>query len=126
MKRHITLAVVLAILVGLAVPVFAGGREDDLQVIKRAVKGTQDCESGKPVKWFRVLITDHKSGKDVVKVNLPVSVAKLLAGCARDKHRRAGRSGRDFAAALKDLKKMGPLTLVEIAGDDAKVKIWLE
>jgi hypothetical protein len=126
MRRYATLAVVLAVLFGLAAPLLAGEREDDLQVIKRAVKGSHDRESGKPVKWFRVLITDHKSGKDVVKVNLPVSVAKLFGRCAKDGYRPKDRSRRDVAAALKHLKKRGPLTLVEIAGDDARIKIWLE
>jgi hypothetical protein len=32
----------------------------------------------------------------------------------------------DIAAALKDLREMSPMTLVEIVDDDAKVKIWLE
>jgi hypothetical protein len=126
MKRCLTWALVLAVLSGLAGPAFAGGHEDDLQVIKKAVKGDHACESGEPVKWFRVRITDHKSGRDVLKVNLPIVIAHRSARLAKDKHRPADRTGRHIAAALKDLKKMGRLTLVEIAGDDAKVKIWLD
>jgi len=78
------------------------------------------------VKWFKVLITDNKSGTDIVKVTLPISMAKLFGRCGKDKHLHMEKADIDIAAALKDLREMSPMTLVEIVDDDAKVKIWLE
>jgi hypothetical protein len=126
MKRYTALAAALAIFVYLAVPVFAGGNEDDLKVIKRAVKGGHACEPGRAVKWLKILIIDHKSGTETVKITLPISMAKLLAHCARDKHVRTDKADIDIAAALKDLEDLSPLTLLEIVDDDATIKIWLE
>lgn len=126
MKRYTALAAALAIFVYLAVPVFAGGNEDDLKVIKRAVKGGHTCEPGRAVKWLKILIVDHKSGTETVKITLPISMAKFLAHCTRDKHVRTDKADIDIAAALKDLEDLSPLTLLEIVDDDATVKIWLE
>ena len=127
MKRWAALAAAVVVFVYLAAPVLAGGHEDDLQVIKKAVKGGHHaCEPGRAVKWFKVLITDNKSGTDIVKVTLPISMAKLFAHCAKDKHLHMDKADIDIAAALKDLREMSPMTLVEIVDDDAKVKIWLE
>ena len=126
MKRYAALAVALVVLVYLAAPVLAGGHEDDLKVIKKAVKGGHAYEPGKAVKWFKILITDNKSRTDIVKVTLPISMAKLLAHCAKDKHLHMDKADIDIAAALKDLEEMSPMTLLEIVDDGATVKIWLE
>jgi hypothetical protein len=126
MKRCALFVAVAVLFVYLAAPVFAAGHEDDLQVIKKAVKGGHACEPGRAVKWFKVLITDNKSGTDIVKVTLPISMAKLFARCAKDKHLHMDKADIDVAAALKDLREMGPMTLIEIVDDDATVKIWLE
>jgi hypothetical protein len=125
-KRYAALVVVAVVLAYLAAPVLAGGDEDDLRVIKKAVKGGHACEPGRAVKWFKVLITDNKSGTDIVKVTLPISLAKLFARCAKGKHLHMDKADVDIAAALKDLKEMGPMTLIKIVDDDATVKIWLE
>jgi hypothetical protein len=125
MKRYAILAVVV-VFIYLAAPVLAGGHEDDLKVIKRAVRGAPACESGRAVKWFKVLITDNKSGTDIVKVTLPISMAKLLSHCAKDKRVHTDKADIDIAAALKDLEDLSPMTLLEIVDDDATVKIWLE
>lgn len=126
MKRWAALMAVVVVFVYLAGPILADGHEDDLKVIKKAVKGGHACEPGRAVKWFKVLISNNKSGSDIVKVTLPISVAKLLAHCAKDKHMHTGKADIDIAAALRDLEELSPMTLLEIVDDDATVKIWLE
>ena len=126
MKRYAAVVAAVVFFAYLAAPVLAGGHEDDLKVIKKAVKGNRACESGKAVRWFKVLITDNRSGTDIVKVTLPISMAKLLARCSKDRHLCTDKADIDIAAALKDLREMRPMTLVEIVDDDAKIKIWLE
>lgn len=126
MKRWTVLATVIVVLVYLAAPVLATGSEDDLRVIKKAVKGGHSFEPGRAVKWFKILVTDNKSGTDTVKITLPISMARLLAHCAKDKHMHTDKADIDIEAALRGLDDMSPMTLLEIVDDDATVKIWLE
>jgi len=126
MKRYAALAAAIAVFVCLAAPVFADGHEDDLKVIKRAVKGASAREPGRAVRWFKVLVVDNRSGTETVKITLPISVARLLAHCGKGKHACTERADIDIAAALKDLDELSPLTLLEIVDHDATVKIWLE
>jgi len=126
MRKYAAVAVTLAVVLYLAVPVFAAGNEDDLKVIKKAVRGDSGCEPGRTVKWFKVLVIDNTSGTEIVKLTLPISLAKLLASCAKDKHVHMDRADVDIAAALKDLEELSPMTLLEIVDDEAKIKIWLE
>jgi hypothetical protein len=124
MKKWTAWAGVLAFAISLAAPVLAAGNEDDLTVIKRAVRGGPSCERGQTVKWFKVRITDNASRKDVVKVNLPIFVAGPWGHGSKDKHRHCGNG--EAKSAIRKLKKIGSLTLLEICGDDAKIKVWLE
>ncbi len=126
MKRWAALGAAAALVFCLAAPVFAAGEDDDLKVIKRAVKGGHACDPGKPMKWFRILVTDNESRTDIVKVNLPISLFKLLAHCSKDRHLHTGKADINVAAALRDLKNMSPIALLEIVDDGAKIKISLE
>jgi hypothetical protein len=126
MKKHAAMAVAAALLICLASPVLAGGNEDDLKVIKRAVRGGPGDGPGKSVKWLKVLITDRKSGSETVKITLPISIAKIIARCTKDKHIHTCQGDVDIAAALKDLEELSPMTLLEIVDDDAIIKVWLE
>ena len=126
MRKYAALAAAVAVIVYLAVSVFAAGNEDDLKVIKKAVRGDSAGESGRPVKWFKVLIVDNTSGTEIVKLTLPISLAKILASCAKDKHVHMDKADVDIAAALKDLEELSPMTLLEIVDDEARIKIWLE
>jgi hypothetical protein len=124
MRRWTALAAAMVFGLCLAAPIRAAGNEDDLKVIKRAVRGDRSCEPEKGVKWFKLLITDNVSRKDVVKVNLPIFVIRLLRDDAKDKQRHCEKA--EVKAALRYLKRAGSLTLFEIVGDDSKIKIWLE
>jgi hypothetical protein len=68
----------------------------------------------------------HESGTEVVKLTLPISLAKLLANCEKHRHVHTDKRDVNIAAALKDLKELRPMTLLEIVDDEATVKIWLE
>ncbi len=126
MRRWTALAAALAFTFCLAAPVLATGHEDDLKVIKRAVRGGHDGDPGKPVKWFKILITDNSSRTSVVKVTLPISLAKFLTHCSKDRHLHTEKRDIDLAAAMRNLEELTPLTLLEIVDDDATIKIWLE
>jgi len=126
MKKYAALAAAMAVIVYLAAPVFAAGNEDDLKVIKKAVRGDSACEPGRAAKWFKVLVIDNKSGTETLKLTLPISLAKLLAACGKDKHVHMDRVDVNVEAALKDLEELAPMTLLEIIDEETTIKIWLE
>src|SRR4030042_936474 len=116
----------MAVSVYLAARCFAAGNEDDLKGIKKGVRGDSACEPGRPAKWFKVLVIDNKSGKETLKLTLPISLAKLLAACGKDKHVHMDRVDVNVEAALKDLEELAPMTLLEIVDEETTIKIWLE
>jgi hypothetical protein len=118
-------------LVGLLflVPSFVSAdQNDDLQAIKKAVKENPSYEAGKDVKWFKVLVTDTKSNKEKVRITLPIAIVEAFVKCADDKHLRIDHDhcDLDIRELLSELKKVGPMALVEIYEDDEIVKVWLE
>ena len=106
----------------------ADGRQD-LQAIKKAVKDNPNYEPGQAVRWFKVLVTDTGTGKDKVKITLPLVLIEAFVKCADNKHLRIdhGECDIDFEMLLAELKKAGPMSLIEICDDDHEtVKVWLE
>jgi len=101
---------------------------DDIQAIKKAVKENPNYEPGKEVKWFKVLVTDNKAGKDKVRITLPLSLVEAFVKCADDRHLRIdkGNCDIDFGELLVELKKVGPMAIIEIFEEDETVKVWLE
>ena len=101
---------------------------DDIQAIKKAVKENPAYEPGKEVKWFKVLVTDNKAGKDKVRITLPISLVETFVKCAGDDHVKldGGRTDIDFGKLLEELKKVGPMAIVEVYEEDETIKVWLE
>jgi len=99
---------------------------DDIQAIKKAVKENPNYEPGKEVKWFKVLVTED--GKDKVRITLPISLVEAFIKCADDKHMHFdhGDCDIDFEQLLTELKKVGPMAIVEIYDEGETVKVWLE
>jgi len=103
-------------------------KRDDFQVIKKAVKENPSYEQGKEVKWFKVLVTDTRTNKDKVRVTLPISLVELLLNCSHEKHFRFRdkECDIDFRELFIELKKLGPMVLIEVFDEDEIVKVWLE
>ena len=105
--------------------------KDEMQAIKKAVKENPEFESGKPAQWFKVLVTDSKTGKDKVRLTLPISLIEVMAKYAdRDgKHcLKLDREGMDInlSELFAELKKLGPMMFIEVYEENETVKIWLE
>ncbi len=129
MKKTSTAILIVMTVAFLLGPYFLlADSRDDLQAIKKAVKENPAYEAGKEVKWFKILVTDNKTGKDKVKVTMPIAIVEIFLRCADNKHMRMRESGCDIdlAAVFKELKAMGPMALIEVYEDDETVKIWLE
>jgi len=129
MMKKIILPVVLtlSLLLLFGGPLFPENR-DDYQVIKKAVKDNPVVEPAKEARWFKILVTDNKTGKEKVKVTMPLTLVEIFARCADSKELRMGKyqGGLNLQELLAELKKVGPLAIIEINEEDETVKVWLE
>jgi hypothetical protein len=128
-NMRLVLSAVLALSLALAVPAAAQESSGDAQAVKKAVKENPEYNAGKPAQWFKVLVTDSKSGKDKVRITLPIALVEAFARCSEG-HRnlRIDREGLDIdlGQLFAELKKLGPMMFIEVYEDDETVKIWLE
>ncbi|MCX6565906.1 MAG: hypothetical protein NTW38_05705 [Candidatus Aminicenantes bacterium] len=124
----------MAMMAVLGTSVFAApaASNDNWQVIKNAVREDARPEAvrGEP-KWFKVLITDRNSKEENVRITLPLSLIEgLVRLAAADNHHGFRCNGRDLdidvLEILDQLKKAGPLALVEVNDGDEAIKIWIE
>ena len=126
-KKVLTAGLLVAFLYLTAGPSLALDK-DDYQVIKKAVQENSKGQSAGEAKWFKVLVIDKTSGQEKVKVTLPISLVEILMSCAGNKVFKM--EGRDDSLKIKDLmdqlKKAGPMAIVEVNDEDEMVKIWLE
>jgi hypothetical protein len=127
--RKTAIAILAAVAIALlATPVLRAQNHDDFQAIQKAVKQNPAYEEGKEAKWFKVLITDTKTGKDKVRVTLPLALVEALINCADDKSMKFKEEGCDvdLKALFAELKKVGPMALIEIMDEGSLIKVWLE
>jgi len=128
MKKLTVLMIAIVALVFVLGTLVRAEGPDELQAIKKAVKENPNYEPGKDVKWFKVLVTDNKAGKDKVRITLPLSLVEAFVKCADDDHLKLdnGKTDIDFGQLLVELKKIGPMAIIEIFEEDETVKVWLE
>jgi hypothetical protein len=128
MKKAIWLAILtLVALLWLVGPGYPVDR-DDYQVIKKAVQDNPKAEVKGEVKWFKVLVVDNKTGKEKVKITMPIALVEIFARCAEDKEikLKSMEARLNLEELLAELKKAGPLSIAEINEEDETVKVWLE
>jgi hypothetical protein len=128
-KAVLTIVTVLTLAVLLtAAPGRSAEPQNDFQAIQKAVKDNPAFEAGKEVKWFKVLVTDAKTNKDRVRITLPLALVEIVVRHTEGRHLKVGDSHRDIdlGALFAELKKLGPMALIEVYEDDEIVKIWLE
>ncbi|MFQ6069330.1 MAG: hypothetical protein ACE5LC_02265 [Candidatus Aminicenantales bacterium] len=128
MKKTALFLVLILIFIFLSSSTILAERNDDFQTIKKAVKKNPSYK-GQEVKWFKVLITDAKTKKDRVRITLPISLIELFLKCAKDKHWHFDDEWEcdvDVEKLFYELKKLGPMALVEIYEEDEIIRVWLE
>jgi len=128
MKKAAILVLVVFVLTIILASFLLAQSRDDYQTIKKAVKKNPNYEAGKEVKWFKVLVTDNKTKKEKVRVTLPISLVELFLECTREKHLKINRDecDIDLKEVFKELKKLGPVALIEVVDEEETVKVWLE
>lgn len=125
-KRIVALSVFLVVFV-LAGALFAAAA-DDYKVIKKAVKGSESSRSGQNnVQCFKIVVTEKGGVKEEVKISLPVSLVEMVINACPEEKLELDHGCRiDIRKIWKELKKAGPLALVEIEDHGETVKIWIE
>jgi hypothetical protein len=102
--------------------------QDDFEVIKKAVKENREAKPNKEVKWFKLQVTDHRTGKDIIRISLPIIIAETMARCSEGKHMKFEHHECDFSLKdiLKQLKELGPQMFIEISAEKETLKLWIE
>jgi len=128
MKKVAILVLITIVISLLFVGILLAESKDDIQTIKKAVKKNPAYKAGNEVKWFKVLITDNRTKKDKVRITLPVSLIEFFIKCTDDKHLRINRDecDIDLKELFAELKKLGPMVLIEVHEDEETVKVWFE
>jgi hypothetical protein len=125
MKRNLILIIfMLVTFMAATLPVLGdSSSSEDYKVIKNAVKGKK--KSGN-IAWFRIEVTDKNSKKTKVKIRIPIGLVDLLADCDKDIKIGDNKCKINLKRIIEELKKNGPMTLIEVDDDDGYVRIWLE
>lgn len=127
--RKTAVCVLMVFVMGLAMAgPLAAKKDPDLQAIKKAVKENPQYKTDQEVKWFKVLVHDNRTNKDKVRITLPIALVEVFMKCAEDRHLKMDCDGYDLdlKELFQELKKLGPMALIEVYEDDETVKIWLE
>lgn len=128
MKRLTVLVLAVALLAGFAGRQAVAQDKGDFQAVKKAVKENPNITPGQEAKWFKILVQDANTKKDTVRVTLPISLVEVFVRCAQNKHVKMNEHDLDLdiGEVFAELKKLGPLALIEVYEKDQIVKIWLE
>lgn len=104
------------------------GEDDDLQAIKKAVKENPKYSSQSEIKWIRLTVIDLKTNKEKVKIKFPIVIFEIIMEAAEGKNMNIDCENFDvdIRALFNELKKLGPMSLIEISSEDELFKIWLE
>ena len=121
-KRNLLLVIFLMVtFMAATLPVL--GSAEEYKVIKRAVKNKKSTDE---VTWFRLEVTDKTARKTKVKIRIPLSLVELFADCEKEAIDLKDKCKISLKTILKELKKNGPMTLIEAECDKELVKIWFE
>jgi hypothetical protein len=128
MKNFMRWTLVAVLGIALAAPALAGPQRDDLRTIKKAVRENPDARLGKELRFLKILVLDEKTGREKVKVTLPLALVDFVLHCAGNTRINMGHGecDVDLAALFDELKKAGPASIVEVADHGEIVKVWLE
>jgi hypothetical protein len=105
-----------------------GNSAKDYKVIKKAVNKGKKGDNPGELSWFKIQVTDNKTKKVKVNITLPFSLVDLVSECIDEDIDIGKDKGKkiNFKKFIQELKKHGPMTLIEVYEDDETVKIWFE
>ena len=79
------------------------------------------------MQWFKILVTNKDGDKEKVKISLPISLVEIMINsCPEEEFKVDHGCHIDISKVWNELKKAGPLALVEVEDHGETVKIWFE
>ena len=125
-----------------ALPVLAGGAEDDLAVVKKAVgseapapakgeapkaRATEPRKGDEP-RWLKLRIEDRSQKKAKVSVNLPLDLVRALDEDGEDLPLDLGHHDKRSKIRLGDVLRAlrTGQEFVTIEDEESTVRIWVE
>lgn len=125
-----------------ALPVLAGGAEDDLAVVKKAVGSeapashrseapkarAPEPRKGDEPRWLKVRIEDRNQKKAKVSVNLPLDLIRALDEDGEDLPLDWSRHDKRSKVRLGDVLRAlsSGQEFVTIEDEEATIRIWVE
>jgi hypothetical protein len=106
----------------------AADRTEDFKTFQKAVKANPSYEPGREIKWFKIEVTDARTRKSKVRITLPIALVDIALKCVDNSriHLDDSDCDIDIKALWREMKKAGPMFLIEISEDDELVKVWFE
>jgi hypothetical protein len=129
MMRKTALLLLVAVISCLILSNLLLSKEDsDLQTIKKAIKKNPRYIANKEVRWFKIIITSKHKKREKIQVTLPLTLVDLFFNCTKEKELKIDCDDYDLdlRKLYKELKKEGPMSLIEIKVENATLKIWFE
>jgi hypothetical protein len=128
MRKTTLLVLVLAISCIIMANLLLGTEDFDLQTIKKAVKKNPRYDADKEVRWFKMLVASKHTQEEKLQVTLPLTLIDLFFDCTKEKELKidCNETEIDLRKLYQELKKAGPMSLIEISGEDEILKVWLE
>lgn len=125
-QRWLITTLVMTMFMAAALLPLYGNSNQDYKVIKNAVKKSKKAGNPGELSWFKIQVTDNKTKKVKVNITLPFSLVDLLSDCIDEDIKIKDKEKINFKKVVEELKKHGPMTLVEVYEEDETVKIWFE
>jgi hypothetical protein len=124
MKKNVILVMfIMCVFLVSSIPMSASTAADDYKIVKKAVKGKY---SKGDISFFKIKVTDKKTGKSKVKVTIPMALVDILSECTDGDFKIEDKCHINLKKIMKILKKNGPMTLIEVDDEDELIKIWFE
>ncbi|MDP2915554.1 MAG: hypothetical protein Q8O91_08895 [Candidatus Aminicenantes bacterium] len=114
------------LVVAFAAPAAGAEKGQDLKVIKKAVRENPGYRSGREVTRFNLEVRDARAHKETVRITLPLAVFDFVLKCAANDRLRFDDCDIDIRGLFEELKKAGPMSLIEIQDGHSSFKVWLD
>ncbi len=126
--RKIAWALAAFFVLSLAAAPLAAIDNKDLQVIKKAAQEDPAPAPGRTAKWFKILIQNGRTNRETVRVTLPIALVEIFIKSSRNHcvHLHDSDLDLDLAQIWDELKKLGPMAILEVQDHGELIKIWLE
>ncbi len=129
MKKTATALLIVLAAAFLASPSLASEKNrKELSIIRTAVADAPAPEPASRPRWFKLVVTDDRCHRDVVKLSLPIGLCELFLNMGHDTKVNLDHhlSEIDLNEIWSELKHSALRTVIEVSSGKETVKIWFE